>query len=82
MNSTTTLSRIALGEVAAAGAAAALATTMLLAGVAALFTCEGAPLQAIATAQHACADRMFLSEREACVRAQVHSVRRPLIASR
>jgi len=49
---------------------AALISLGLLGSVAWLFQRDGAPLQQVAAAERACADRAYLSERHACMRTE------------
>lgn len=39
----------------------------ILSAVATLFQSRGAPLQALATAERACAQELYLSDRQACI---------------
>jgi len=52
----------------AAGLVAAVISIGLLGSVAWLFRRDGAPLQQVAAAERACADRAYVSERDACMR--------------
>lgn len=54
----------------AAGLVAALISFGLLGSVAWLFQRDGAPLEQVAAAEHACADRAYASERDACMLAE------------
>ena len=65
--------------------AAALATFVaigLLTGVAFLFQCDGRPLEQLAAAERACVQRVYVSEREACIREWLASARSANVASK
>jgi hypothetical protein len=51
-----------------AAALAGTITTGLFAGVTALLQRNGTPFESRVAAEHACADRVYVSERDACVR--------------
>jgi hypothetical protein len=68
MNARPTLPRPRLGVTLVAAALAALIAIGLLAAVAGLLLRDGTPLARLVIAEHACADRAFVSERETCVR--------------
>jgi hypothetical protein len=52
----------------AAGLAAALISFGFLGSVAWLFQSDGAPLEQVVAAERVCADRAYVSERDACMR--------------
>ena len=54
----------------------------LLTAVAFLFQRDGAPLEQLAAAEHACAQRGYVSEREACMREWLAAARAPNVASK
>jgi hypothetical protein len=65
--------------------AAALATFIaigLLTALAFLFQHDGTPMEKLATAERACTQRVYVSEREACMREWLAAVRASNIASR
>jgi hypothetical protein len=65
--------------------AAALATFVaigLLTGVAFLFQRDGRPLEQLAAAERACVQRVYLSDREACIREWLASARPANVASK
>ena len=54
----------------------------LVSAVTGLFQREGAPFEQVVVAEQACADRTFVSEREACVRLFIAATRVQNLASR
>ncbi len=82
MNARPRVPRMDVRPTVIAAAVAALVSIVLLASVVALFTREGAPLQEIATAQQACADHPYVSERDACVQSYIAATRRAVVARR
>jgi hypothetical protein len=65
--------------------AAALATIIavcLLAGISLLFQSVGAPFELLAASERACIERVYISEREACMREWLASARASNIASK
>lgn len=70
------------GAVLAAAALAVLISVALLGGVVALFLRDGLPYEQAVTAERACGESRFVSEREACMRAFAAAAERPTVASR
>ena len=68
MNAKPVLARHHVGTTVVATVLSVLIGIGLLAAVAGLFLRNGAPLEQIVIAQHACADYAFVSERETCMR--------------
>ena len=54
----------------------------LLTGVAFLFQRDGAPLEKLAAAERACTPRVYVSEREACMREWLAAARARNVASK
>jgi len=81
MNAKPTLTRPRVVTTIAAALSAVIAIGLLTA-VTGLFQRDGAPLEQVAIAEHACANRAFISEREACVRLHLAASRVQDIASR
>jgi hypothetical protein len=69
-------------SVIAAAALAAFIAIGLLASVTALFQLDGAPLELLVRAERACAQRLYVSERDACMRELLTSVQASSIASK
>ncbi len=67
---------------ACAAAAAVLLSIAIIAGIGALFSRDGAPLEATVTAEHACSEYRFASERAQCMTSFVWAAQRPAIAGR
>jgi hypothetical protein len=66
----------------ASAALAALIGIGVLGGVTGLFQRDGLPFEQLVAAEQACADRAYLSERDACVRAWVAAAGFERFASR
>jgi len=66
----------------AAAVLAALIGLGTLSAVTGMFQREGAPFEQLVVAEQACADRTFVSEREACVRLFIAAMRVQNLASR
>ena len=81
MNAKPTLARPRVVTTIAAALSAVIAIG-LLAAVSGLFQRDGAPLEQVVIAEHACANHAFLSEREACVRLHLAASRVQDVASR
>ena len=81
MNAKPTLARPRVVTTIAAALSAVIAIGLLTA-VTGLFQRDGAPLEQVAIAEHACANHAFISEREACVRLHLAASRVQDIASR
>lgn len=54
----------------------------LLVGVNALFQRDGAPYDRLVLAEHACTDRLYVSEKETCMRAYLETARDRFVATR
>jgi hypothetical protein len=68
MNAKLVLARPHIGTTIVATVLSVLIGIGLLAAVAGLFLRDGAPLEQVVIAEHACADYAFVSERETCMR--------------
>lgn len=65
--------------------AAVLATFIaigLLSAVALLFQRDGAPMEQLVAAEHACTQHVYVSEREACMREWLAAMRESNVASK
>jgi hypothetical protein len=82
MNARPVLPRRPAATTFIAAALAALVAIGLLGTVAGLFQRDGAPLEQLAVAERACADRAFVSEREVCMRLFLAASRVRSVASR
>ncbi len=82
MNTKPTLAHPRLATTIAAAALSAVIAIGLLTAVTGLFQRDGAPLEQVVIAEHACADHAFISEREACVRLHLAASRVQNVASR
>lgn len=82
MNANPTLARPRIVTTIAAAALSAVIAIGLLAAVTGLFQRDGAPLEQVVIAEHACANHAFISEREACVRLHLAASRVQNVASR
>ena len=82
MNAKPVLARRHLGVTVFAAAMAVIVALGLLTAVAALFQSDGAPLEQLVVAEHACADKAFVSEREFCMQLFIAASRLRNIASR
>lgn len=65
-----------------AAALAIFAAIGLLTGVAFLFQRDGRPLEQLAAAERACIQRVYISEREACIREWLAYARPANVASK
>ena len=79
MNAKPVLARPHIGTTIVATVLSVLIGIGLLAAVAGLFLRDGALLEQVVIAEHACADYAFVSERESCIRlflaaSHVHNV--------
>lgn len=68
MNTKPVLARPHIGATIVASVLSVLIGIGLLAAVAGLLLRDGAPLEQLVIAEHACADHVFVSERETCMR--------------
>ena len=68
MNAKLILAHPHIGTTIVAAALSALIASGLLNAIAGLFLRDGAPLEQIVIAEHACANYAFVSERETCMR--------------
>lgn len=59
----------------AAATAATVISLVLLWGVVTLFQSRGVPLEELAAAERACADHVYVSDREACMKQRVEQSR-------
>ena len=66
----------------AAAALSAFVAISLLGGVALLFQKDGAPMERWVAAERECAQHVYVSERDACVRARLQGARQTAIAKR
>lgn len=82
MNAKPVLARPHVSTTIVAALASAIISIGLLSTVTGVFQRDGAPLEQLVVAEHACADRAFVSEREACVRSYLAALRLQRIASR
>jgi hypothetical protein len=82
MNAKSTLARPHVVTTIVATALAALIAIGLLTAVTGLFLRDGAPFEQVVTAEHACADYAFVSERETCMRLYLAASRVRNVASR
>jgi hypothetical protein len=82
MNARSTLARPNVITTIAAAALAVLIAIGLLSSVAGLFERDGTPFEQLVTAERACANHSFVSERETCVRLYLAALRVRNIASR
>lgn len=82
MSTKPTLARPRVVTTIAAAALSAVIAIGLLAAVTGLFQRDGAPLEQVVVAEHACADHTLISEREACVRLHLAASRVQDVASR
>ena len=82
MNAKPVLARPHIGTTIVATVLSVLIGIGLLAAVAGLLLRDGAPLEQVVIAEHACANHTFISEREACVRLHLAASRVQNVASR
>jgi len=82
MNAKPVLARPHVVTTIVAGTLSALISIGLLTAVTGLFQRDGAPFEQIVTAEDACADYAFVSERETCVRLYLAASRVRNVASR
>jgi hypothetical protein len=76
------LPRRPLAVTVASAALAALIGVGVLGGVTGLFQRDGLPFEQLVAAEHACADRAYVSERDLCVRSWLAAARLDRFASR
>jgi hypothetical protein len=82
MNATPAFARRSAAVHVAAAALAVLIGLGTLGAVTGMFQREGTPFEQLVAAEQACADRTFVSEREACVRLFIAATRVQNVASR
>ena len=82
MNAKPTLTRPHVAASLVAAALAILIAIGLLTAVTGLFERDGAPFEQAVIAEHACASKVFVSERATCVRSQRATSRVQKVASR
>ena len=82
MNTKPVLARPHIGTTLVAAVLSVLIGIGLLAAIAGVFLRDGAPLEQVVIAEHACANHTFISEREACVRLYLAASRVQDVASR
>ena len=80
MNATPTFPRSSSLSITAAAALATLIAISLLTGVAFLFQRDGRPLEQLAAAERACAQHVYVSERDACMRKWITAARASNVA--
>ena len=68
MDKNTWLERPRVVIIAVASVLATLITVGVLSAVAGLFQTRGLPLEELAAAERACAEQMYVSDRETCIR--------------
>jgi len=71
MNAKPTLARPHVAATMVAAALSILIAIGLLTAVTGSFQRDGAPFEQVVIAEHACASKVFVSERETCVRSQL-----------
>ena len=82
MNTTPTLARSHVVSTIGAAALSSCIAIGLLAAVADLFQRDGTPFKHVVIAEQACANYVFVSERETCVRSYLAASRFQIVASR
>jgi hypothetical protein len=82
MKATLTLARPYVAATMAAAALSILIAIGLLTAVTGLFQRDGASLEQVVIAEHACASNVFVSERETCVRSHLATSRAQDVARR
>ena len=82
MNAKPTLTRPHVAVTMVAAALSILIAIGLLTAVTGLFQRGGAPLKQVVIAEHACASKVFVSERETCVRSRLATSRVQNVANR
>jgi len=82
MNAKPTLARPHIVTTIVAAVFSCLIAIGLLTGVTDLVQRDGAPFERVVTAEHACANHAFVSEREACVRSYLAASQVRNVASR
>jgi len=65
-----------------ASLAALTITVAIMGGVGALFQSRGLPLERVVLAESACADELYVSQRESCMRQWLEATRSDRLASR
>ena len=82
MNVKLTLFRNRIATILVAGTLSVLISIGIIAAVVGLFLREGTPFEQLLSAERACADHAFVSERDACVRSSLAASPFRNIASR
>lgn len=82
MNAKPTLPRTSSFSITIAAATATLVAVGLLTAVAFTFQRDGKPLERLAAAERACVQRVYVSEREACMREWLAAARLSNVASK
>jgi hypothetical protein len=80
MNAKPTLSPPSSFSIAVAAMLATLTALGLLTAVALLFQHDGAPMQQLVAAERACFQRVYVSEREACIQEWLAAARTSKVA--
>jgi len=81
MNAKLTLARPRVGTTVAAAVLSTVIAIGLLTAVTGLFQRDGAPFEQVLIAERACASKVFVSERETCVRSFLTTSRVQNVAS-
>ncbi len=81
MNAKSSFAHASSFSITVVAALAAFIAVGLLTGVAFLFQRDGAPMEQLAAAERACTQRIYVSEREACMREWL-AARAPNVASK
>lgn len=82
MNAKPTFPRSSSFSITIAAALATFIAIGLLTAVAFTFQRDGKPLEQLAAAERACVQRIYVSEREACMREWLAATRSPNVASK
>jgi len=82
MNAKPTLARPRATTLAAAAFLSAVIGIGVLGSVAGLFQSRGMPMAELATAERACVDQAYVSDRDACIRDQGAAARGQRVANR
>ena len=82
MNAKPTFPQPSSFSIAVAAGLATFIAIGLLTAIAFLFQRDGAPLQYVAAAERACTQHVYVSEREACMRASIVAARASNVANK
>lgn len=82
MNAKPSFPRTSSFSITIAAALATLIAIGLLTAVAFMFQRDGKPMEQLAAAERACVQRVYVSEREACMREWLAAARSPSVASK